>query len=116
MLVYSTYLGATGYDYAWAIAVDLNGFAYVTGQAWSGFPTTSGAYDTNFNGGGSYGPDPDSDVFVTKLNPRKHARLLDIHWRQPERGGPGDRSGWRWAGLRNRLDHVRRLSDDKRCL
>src|SRR5262245_7874789 len=70
MLVYSTYLGATGHDYAWAIAVDLMGFAYVTGQAWSGFPTTSGAYDTNFNGGGSYGPDPDTDVFVTKLNPQ----------------------------------------------
>ena len=70
MLVYSTYLGATSYDYAWAIAVDLQGFAYVTGQAWSGFPTTSGAYDTNFNGSGSYGPDPHSDVFVTKLNPQ----------------------------------------------
>jgi len=59
-LVYSTYLGGTGGDRGYGIAVDSEGCAYVTGYAGSGFPTTTGAYQTtNVN---TY------DVFVTKLN------------------------------------------------
>jgi hypothetical protein len=62
-LVYSTYLGGSGADYAYSIAVDATGNAYVCGYTNNGvtsFPTTLGAYQTIF--GGSY------DVFVTKLN------------------------------------------------
>jgi hypothetical protein len=57
-LVYSTFLeGAQGSD----IAVR-DGSAYVTGiTASADYPTTSGAFDTTFNGG-------NSDAFVTKLN------------------------------------------------
>ncbi len=56
-LGYSTYLdGAVGYG----IAVDGAGSAYLTGIAGPGFPTTAGAFDTTFNGGG--------DAFMTKLN------------------------------------------------
>jgi len=60
-LVYSTYLGGSGIDNGWGIAVDGSGNAYVTGWTWStNYDTTAGAYQTT-NGGGE-------DVFVTKLN------------------------------------------------
>jgi len=59
-LVYSTFLGGSGTDEGYGIAVE-NGLAYVTGRAGTGFPTTGGAYDTSLNG--------TRDVFVTKLNP-----------------------------------------------
>ncbi|MFY9572216.1 MAG: SBBP repeat-containing protein [Blastocatellia bacterium] len=60
-LVYSTYLGGSGYEQAFGIAVDASGNAYVTGQAFStGFPTTPGALKSTV---GDFGA-----VFVTKLN------------------------------------------------
>lgn len=43
-VLYSTYLGGTGWDLGFGIAVDSNGAAYVTGEATNGFPTTPGAY------------------------------------------------------------------------
>ena len=64
-LVYSTFLGGS-YDTANAIAVDLWGSAYVTGETTSSnFPTTKGAIQTTYRGG--------YDAFVTKLNPRGSA-------------------------------------------
>ena len=59
-LVYSTFLGGSGFDFGSEIAIDSAGNAYVTGQAQVGFPVTAGAFQTVFNGG--------SDAFVTKLN------------------------------------------------
>ncbi|HEX9247479.1 MAG TPA: SBBP repeat-containing protein, partial [bacterium] len=60
--VYSTYLGGSGQEIGYGIAVDGSGNAYVTGATASGnFPTTAGAYQTTFGDG--------TDVFVTKLNP-----------------------------------------------
>ena len=56
-LVYSTFLGSGS---ASGVAVDASGNAYVTGSAGSGFPTTPGAFQTTYGGGG--------DAFVTKLN------------------------------------------------
>jgi hypothetical protein len=54
-LIFSTYLGGTnGFDYAYAVAVDSSGNAFVVGSAASNdFPITPGAYQTlcspNFN-------------------------------------------------------------------
>jgi hypothetical protein len=64
-LVYATFLGGSGsYDFAKDLVVDGMGYAYVIGTTDStDFPTTSGAFDTTFNGG------PGGDVFVAKLNP-----------------------------------------------
>jgi hypothetical protein len=61
MLVYSTLLGGSNNDLAYAIALDSSGSAYVTGLAQSAdFPTTPGAFQTSYGGGG--------DAFVTKFN------------------------------------------------
>jgi hypothetical protein len=68
-LVYSTYLGGSGFDRGTAIAVDAAGNAYLTGMTASNdFPTTSGAFQTTF-GDGTCGTAFCSDAFVTKLDP-----------------------------------------------
>jgi hypothetical protein len=59
-LIYSTYLGSSGSDGGYNIAV-ADGKAWLTGFASSGFPVTGGAYDTSFNGG--------YDAFLTIINP-----------------------------------------------
>ncbi|MFF2480671.1 SBBP repeat-containing protein [Paenibacillus sp. NPDC058071] len=61
-LVYSTYLGGTGGDGAFGIAVDFSGNAYVAGQTDSpDFPVTAGAIQTT-------NPTEVPIAFVTKLN------------------------------------------------
>jgi hypothetical protein len=60
-LVYSTYIGGSGDERGYAIAVDGSGNAYVTGVTYStDYDVTPGAFQTTIGGGG--------DVFVTKLN------------------------------------------------
>src|SRR5947207_8807365 len=67
-LVYATYLGGSRSEHVAGIAVDAAGAAYVTGGTGStDFPTTPGAIQTTYGGGGSY-PFHEGDVFVTKLN------------------------------------------------
>ena len=61
-LIFSTFLGGGDGDGGTSIAVDTGGFVYVAGYTRSAdFPNTTGAYDTDHNGG--------RDVFVLKLTP-----------------------------------------------
>ncbi len=70
VLSYSTYLGGSGYDAAYGIAVDASGNAYITGFARSGnFPVTSGAYHTTCGTSGTCNGGY-ADLFVTKLSSR----------------------------------------------
>ncbi|MGH9520683.1 MAG: SBBP repeat-containing protein, partial [Terriglobales bacterium] len=60
-LAYSTYLGGSGEDRTFGIALDSAGEAYVTGSTQSSnFPVTAGAYQTASAGG--------ADAFVAKFN------------------------------------------------
>jgi hypothetical protein len=70
-LLYSTYLGGGSLDWGYALAVDGQGSAYVTGGTVSAdFPTTPGAYDPTHNNPNNY------DVFVTRLNPAGSALVF----------------------------------------
>ncbi|MFY9558656.1 MAG: SBBP repeat-containing protein [Terriglobales bacterium] len=70
-LVYSTYLGGSGPDSGFGIAVDSSGNAYVTGdtESTTDFPTTSGVFQTAFGGSGFWAGATFGDGFVAKLNP-----------------------------------------------
>lgn len=60
---YLTYLGGTGGDYAYGIAVDTSGSATIAGMTTSrDFPTTFGAFQ--MSGGGN-----NTDAFVARLDP-----------------------------------------------
>jgi hypothetical protein len=72
-LLYSTYLGGTNNEVAYAIAVDRAGDAYVTGDTSSiNFPTTPGSLQATFVGGRA-------DAFVTKLDTSGSALLYSTY-------------------------------------
>jgi len=79
-LIYSTFLGGSGFDIASEITIDSAGNAYVTGEAGAGFPVTPGAFQTAFNGF--------RDAFVTKLNPAGTALVYSTFL-----GGSGSDNG-----------------------
>jgi hypothetical protein len=67
-LEYSLFLGGYGRDYARSVAVDAIGAVYIAGKTDSpNFPTTSGAFDTTYNGG--FDDTSRGDAFVTKISP-----------------------------------------------
>ena len=71
-LLYSTFLGGSGYDQGTGIDVDTAGDAYVTGFTASlNFPTTPTSFDITYNGS--------FDAFVTKLNPAGSAPLYSTY-------------------------------------
>lgn len=82
-LLYSTFLGGGG-GWGLSIAVDGSGNTYVTGStSYTGFVTTTGAYDSSLNGG--------ADVFVMKLTPSGQG-LSDLLY-STLLGGSGDDGG-----------------------
>lgn len=72
-VLYSGYLGGGANDYGYAIAVDAEANAYVSGMTFStNFPTTAGAFASSLNG--------TSDAFVAKIrwqNPVLSVVILD---------------------------------------
>jgi hypothetical protein len=86
-LVYSTYLGGSGLDKGFAIAVDNAGSTYLTGVTSSGnFPTTPGAFQTSLGGR--------SNAFVTKINPAGSALVYSTYL-----GGNADDNYFGAAGI-----------------
>ena len=86
-LVYSTYIGGSGYDGGGGVVVDGAGDAYVSGQTIStDFPVTAGAFQsqcnncnlTNYSG----------DAFVLEMNPSGSALLYSTYL-----GGSGEDAG-----------------------
>jgi hypothetical protein len=84
-LRYATYLGGSGEDVNWGIAVDGAGNAYISGTTESpNFPTQN-AFQPQYGG--------DGDAFVTKLNPTGTALVYSTYL-----GGSGADAG-RGIGL-----------------
>jgi hypothetical protein len=84
-LIYSTYLGGSGYDQALAIGIDSNQNAYVTGSTYSvDFPTTLGAFQmvNKAPAGGN--------AFVTKLNDTGSGLVYSTYLGGTGNGGYGD--------------------------
>ena len=93
-LLYSTYLGGSGKDYSYGIAIDSAGNAHVTGQTESAdFPTTTGAFDTTCGTDGNCNNDTGfysyGDAFVSKLNTSGGALLYSTYL-----GGSGMDKGY----------------------
>lgn len=64
-LLWSTFLGGSGYDRANALAVDATGVVTIAGETQSAdFPTTPSAWDRLYRDGGS-------DAFVARLDPAR---------------------------------------------
>jgi hypothetical protein len=96
-LIYSTYLGGHGYDYAFGISVDADGNAYVTGKTralhlpecdpllgwtFNDFPTTPDSYKPLW-GDVSYPPNCGLGIakaFASKLNPDGSALLYSTYF------------------------------------
>ena len=74
-LVYSTYLGGSGLDEVFDLALDSSDNAYVTGETESlDFPVTAHAFQKHCNPSTAC-----SDAFVTKLNPQGSALIYSTY-------------------------------------
>jgi hypothetical protein len=81
-LLYSTYLGGSGDEQAYGLAVDSQGNAYMTGYTTStNFPVTQGAYGGRLIGS--------RNAFVAKLNPAGTSLLYSSYL-----GGSGSDTGY----------------------
>jgi Beta-propeller repeat len=92
-LLYSTYLGGTGNDEGFRIAVDSAGMAYIAGMTASAdFPVSSGAFQTVFGGGAS-------DAFVAKLDPTKSGSASLVYATYLGGGGDDNLIAFPWGIL-----------------
>jgi hypothetical protein len=78
-VIYSTYLGGNGTEFAYAVAIDAIDDAYITGQTSStNFPTTADATQGSAPGG-------NTDAFVSVLDPVTNTLVFSTYL-----GGSGD--------------------------
>ncbi len=93
-LLYSTYIGGTGVDKAWGLALDTLKNVYITGETKStNFPVTQYALQQMFQGG-------ETDAFVLRFAPNgdlEYASYL---------GGSSNDLGWSVAVDNNQLVHL----------
>jgi hypothetical protein len=81
-LIYSTYIGGSGWNESYGIAIDGSGNAYITGYTLStNYDITPGAFQTSNAG--------NRDVFVTKLNSTGTGLIYSTYI-----GGSGDDYGY----------------------
>ena len=95
VLSYSTYLGGTGFNQAYGIAVDASGSSYITGYTTSADFPDAGGVQGNFVGGNCDSEDNTAvcfDAFVAKLNPQGTGLIYSTYL-----GGSGDDRGIRVA-------------------
>ena len=79
-LVYSTYLGGSGSDGGYSIAVNSAGNAYVTGHTGSfNFPVTPGAFQTTCGDVNQYWCEGRGDAFVAQLTPSGSALVYSTY-------------------------------------
>ena len=79
-LIYSTYLGGSGADVGYGIAVDSAGDAFVVGQTYStDFPTAAGAFQMACRGKSGRGCSRHGEAFVAKLNPTGTALIYSTY-------------------------------------
>ena len=105
-LVYSTYLGGSGADYGYGIAVDSSGNAYVTGYtASTNFPTMN-PLQPSYGGSG--------DAFVAKINPAGSALVYSTYLGGSEADSRRrHRRGQLWATLTSQDYRLNRLSHNE---
>jgi gliding motility-associated-like protein len=80
-LLYSSFLGSPGSDYARDVSKDAAGNLLITGSCENGFPLTSCPYDDTYNGG-------NSDCFISKIDINTSTLLYSTYL-----GTSGDESG-----------------------
>lgn len=81
-LIVSTYTGSSADNFGFSATYDAGGNIYVGGTALGiGYPTTVGAWDNSFNGGGT----AFFDISLTKLNPTGSALIFSTYY-----GGSAD--------------------------
>lgn len=80
-LVAATYTGSTADNWGFTATYDLSGNIYTGGIAASnGYPTTVGAFQTTFGGGGFGGIGFPFDISLSKLNPTGTALLFSTYY------------------------------------
>ena len=93
-LIYSTYLGGSGFDRVNGAKADVDGSVLLSGFSQGGFPTTSGAYQPFFGQGFS-------DAFVSRLSPDGQRFVFSTYFGGSDAEGGGfnhHRCGWQDLG------------------